>query len=385
MHVLNSRYERVWKQYFAPKHGSRVRVQVQIRREGASAGGSDAYFFDPDGTKYRSKKQVALHLGLIEGAAEKRTGKSKPSAATKTPGAKTPITKTPQKPKADQPSSATKKAVPGVEKMPGSSTAVASSGAGISEQVPGASTDRLPALGQQAPFTMPATVCLQNTGIATSAKIGGGDMKRHISSGTGGAPAGTSGAPRAIENRTAAASFAPVKPAAIAQANERKHSISATGASIEPVRKSDSRLQLPAHLASQGVDKRHSSTASGGPPERPGPHASLPGRPAVGMHKSVPSTHEKRVGAPPGAAVERAGMHAGRPAASTHKAALGSDEKRRSSVGAAALATPRSVEDRSSAAVKLAASTLDTEQAAAKAATAALETALKGAKTINAY
>lgn len=47
-------------------------IQVKLRKNGGTAGTWDAYYIAPEGKRFRSRKEVAVFLGLIPGSDQKR-------------------------------------------------------------------------------------------------------------------------------------------------------------------------------------------------------------------------------------------------------------------------------------------------------------------------
>lgn len=60
------------------------RVEVSTRKEGATAGGQDTYFYNQQGKKFRSRTEVADALGIVvaaqDGPAKKKQKKSSSSS-----------------------------------------------------------------------------------------------------------------------------------------------------------------------------------------------------------------------------------------------------------------------------------------------------------------
>lgn len=59
-------------------------MQVKLRKHGDTAGTWDAYYIAPSGKRFRSRKEVAVFLGLIQGSDKKRRN-SAPGDAVATP------------------------------------------------------------------------------------------------------------------------------------------------------------------------------------------------------------------------------------------------------------------------------------------------------------
>jgi hypothetical protein len=370
-----------------PYSNSVICAQVSVRQEGKTAGGSDAYFYDPKGVKFRSRVEVARKLGLEIPTPEKKKGTPVKSGNKASPSPLVAASKVLQMPKLDRPLSGTSKSSKGTEKSPGSSAAATPSGTATIRAVPTTGTpvdltthssadrDRVPK--QEQGTTADVAVPLPNTGpmsgISTSAKLGG-DMKRHVNISTKGAPPGGSSAQRPVKDLSPAPTSNGVRTMSIAQAHEKAATAGPAG-SLSAVRKPEPRPPLPSHLPSQGNEKRRKSMPPSGASDRAGLHPTQQDRPALGIQKPVPSLHDRRIGGAPSTAAVRSGLLPGRLAVSTQKSVQGSEDRHRSPAGGAFLSPrpQRTAEERAAeAARQICKGKVDNEPEEARSATNAL-------------
>jgi hypothetical protein len=60
-------------------------LQVKLRKHGDTAGTWDAYYISPSGKRFRSRREVAVFLGLVQGSDKKRRSSNTGSGAIETP------------------------------------------------------------------------------------------------------------------------------------------------------------------------------------------------------------------------------------------------------------------------------------------------------------
>lgn len=62
------------------------RVEIKVRSAGSTAGTTDAYYFDPAGKRYRSRAEIAKHLGLEVPERARKSSGAAASGSSKPPG-----------------------------------------------------------------------------------------------------------------------------------------------------------------------------------------------------------------------------------------------------------------------------------------------------------